>query len=238
MTSIKPKPLDLRPRSQWLWDSMKTAARLTVAGRWSTIWYGLRMEMRGFDLRRVHVEDLGLNPERANAHASSGGPDLFRVLQAIKIPSGSRIIDFGSGKGGAALTMAEFPFGQIVGIELSQDMIAIAQANCERAGIRFAQFIQADAAEYKDLDRFEYVYLFHPFPWNVLEAVCANLAASLARRNRRLTLIYKNPIFHQELLATGLFKPDRDFKFDPATYDWNLFRIYIHEAGGAAKANA
>ena len=187
------------------------------------------MEMKGFDLGRVDLHLLDVDPERANAHASSGGPDLYRVLKALKIPSGSRIIDFGSGKGGAALTMADFPFGQIVGIELSKELIKIAEKNCEMAGIRFARFVQADAAEYTDLDIFEYVYLFNPFPWNVLEAVCANLAASLARRDRKLTLIYKNPIYHHELMATGLFKVDRDFKFDPAKHEWNRFRIYVHE---------
>jgi SAM-dependent methyltransferase len=211
------------------WLLARTGLRLLTGKRWDLLWYGLRTRMQGFDFGSVELGELGLDPDRSNPHANSGGPDLARVLRSLEIPSGSRIVDFGSGKGGAALTMSEFQFSEIVGLELSPALVSIAEANCQRARAAHMRFVQMDAAAFTNLDEFTHFYMYHPFPCSIVEAVCANLSASLVRRERRLTLIYKNPVCDAEVLKSGVLRFERDLKFDPAAPDWQRFRIYVHE---------
>jgi tRNA1(Val) A37 N6-methylase TrmN6 len=175
------------------------------------------------------LEKLGLSADRSVHHASSGGPDLARVLSIVGVPRGSRIVDLGSGKGGATLTLGEFPFTEIVGVEVSREMVDIAKANTTRAGRPDIRFVHRDAAEFVDLDRFTHVYMYHPFHEAVVDAVIANVAASLARAPRWLTLIYKNPVWHDAILASGLFRVTRELKFGRASHDDDLFRVYVHE---------
>jgi SAM-dependent methyltransferase len=207
-----------------------SAVKLAFAGRWASISYNAVMRLRGIDIVKVDLEKLGLNPERCHHYGDSGGPEISKVLKAIAIRKGSKILDIGCGKAEAILTMAKFPFSEIVGVDLSPDLIRIARTNCRKAGVaNRVRLIQRDAAEFTELDEFDYLYCFHPFPWIVMEAVCANISASLARKDRPLTLIYKNPVFHNELLGLGIFDFRREFRFPPDDYDYNLFRIYGHE---------
>ena len=147
-------------------------------------WYGL-------DVHAVSLNELGLSSERSVAYETSGGPDLDRVLRQVGIPPQSRVLDLGSGKGGACLTLARH-FAEVVGVELSPALVRIAEQNAIKAGVR-VNLICADAATFTDFDRFSHLYLFNPFPPVVLTAVMQHLRASLIRRPRPFTLIYKYP---------------------------------------------
>ena len=209
-----------------LWDALRYRMKLLAQGRFDLVWYAIRCRVKGFDLGSVPLEKLGLTPERSVFHGNSGGPDLERILKMVEILPGSRVLDFGSGKGGAVLTLSEFPFAEIVGVELSPDLIRIAEANIHRAGLRQVHFIRADASNFADLDRFTHIYMYHPFPCPVVKDVMTNLARSLGRRERDITLIYTNPVCHETILASGLFQVDRQFQArDP-------FFIYVHRSPG------
>src|SRR5262245_3087871 len=93
--------------------------------------YQLRMQLHGIDLRWTSAEALGLSGALAEAHGNSGGPGLEIVLRSLNITPGDSILDIGSGKGGAMITFARWPFRRIDGIEICPDLIAIAQRNLE-----------------------------------------------------------------------------------------------------------
>ena len=203
--------------------------RLARAEGPSGLLYQLGLRLRGIDLRPTPLATLGLTPDRANPHGNSGGPSLARLMRGLRVPSGSRLVDLGSGKGGAILTLARFGFEEIVGVELSPGLIRIAEANIRRAAIPGVTLVHADAAAFVDLDRFTHVYLYHPFPCAVVERVVANLAASLVRRDRRLTLIYANPVCHQALADSGLFRVELDsVKFHPRAHARHTYSVYVH----------
>lgn len=197
-------------------------------GRWDVLSYGLQLRLSGFDFGSVDLDNLGLDPRCCNSHVNSGGPDLHRVLQKLGIPPGSRAFDFGSGKGGAALTLSAFPFDEITGIEISAELIRIAEANVRRAGVKNVHFLCQDAAEFTDLDRFTHLYMYHPFPCHVVEAVCKNLAASLLRRPRSVTLVYRNPVCHEGVMRTGLFQVQFECNFVREAPEDSLLRVYLH----------
>jgi SAM-dependent methyltransferase len=182
------------------------------------------MKLRGIDLAHVSVCALGLPPERACAHACTGGPYLSRVLRSMPITASDAVIDLGCGKGGALLTLAHFSFRRVDGVELSPNLVQIARSNLTRMGVKNVRVINGDAAEFRDLDIYTYVYMFNPFPDIVMQCVARNLVDSLARRPRQLVIIYKNPICHDTLLGCG-FRKINEFRYD----EWPFF-VY-HAAG-------
>ncbi|HYX72252.1 MAG TPA: class I SAM-dependent methyltransferase [Nitrososphaera sp.] len=210
--------------------------RRLISGRPDLLWYPVRARLMGFDFNPVMLEELGLSSQRSTPYGNSGGPDLNRVLKAIDIPVGSKVLDLGSGKGGAIITLSEFPFKEIVGVELSAGLIQIAEANTLLAGLRHVRFVNADAATFTDLDNFTHIYMYHPFPCGVMGAVMVNLASSLARAERNLTLIYTNPVCHEAIMASGLFEVDREFNFDENLYQGHKYCVYVHRSGNVSRA--
>jgi len=204
-----------------------------ATGRTDIWWYALQTKMRGLDLGQVSLERLGLSAERSVFHDNSGGPGLERILTSIDIAPGSVALDFGSGKGGAVLTLSRFPFSEIVGVELSEDLIQVAKANLARARVRHARFVKSDAAHFTDLDRITHVYMYHPFRCGVMREVMVNIRASLERNPRRLTVIYKNPMCHETLMDSGLFVLERAIRDEDSQRSENLFHVYEHRLARA-----
>jgi SAM-dependent methyltransferase len=215
-------------------ERIRMVTSYVASGRTDEIVYSLQNRLRGIDLEHVSVGDLGLPADRAHFHSSSGGPDCARILRTLPIPRGSVALDLGSGKGGAALTMARFPFAEVIGVELSEALVAIARANVERAGVRNVRFVQADASGFTDLDRVTHVYMYNPFPCVVMRAVIANLRASLLRRDRELTMVYKNPECHDAIVeAPRLFEKIQETK--AGVHWWFVYRHAVRSGRAPAE---
>jgi SAM-dependent methyltransferase len=200
------------------------AGRMLREGRTRELRYVAWRRWHGLDLVSVELDELGLPAERANFYANSPGPSLEAVFRRLKIPPGSALLDFGSGKGGAALLLARLPFSEVVGVELSPELVRIAEANRERLRLKHVRFVCIDAAAFADLDRFTHVYMFNPFPAAVMEPVLQNLRRSLEQSPRDLTLVYKNPVHHDLVMASGLF-PAYEIDAPP---EEQPFHIYHH----------
>ena len=170
----------------------------------------------------MSLRRLGLSPFTAHNHAYSGGPDLARVLQDLPIGPNDAILDLGCGKGGALLTMAQFPFGKLAGLDLSAEMIAIARRNLAIAGHEHVELIEGDACIFDDYDDFTYIYMYNPFPREVMRQAIDTIERSLARRPRSLTIIYKNPRFHEEIVANGVFAELR--RYDHSGHPFVVYR--------------
>jgi len=181
-----------------------------------------RWKRAGIDVASVPLRRLGLDPEYAHNHASSGGPDLERVLRELGVGPEHGILDLGCGKGGALLTMADFPFNRIAGLDLSEDMLAVARENLRRAGKENIELIHGNAVVYDAYDGFSHVYMYNPFPSVVMQAVMAQLETSLKRAPRDLTIIYKNPRCHDDIVQSGAFVLERTF--DHSGHPFNVYR--------------
>ena len=198
------------------------AARLLRDGRSDELRYRLWNRWKGVELGFVSVRDLGLPEHRAHGHGSSGGPALARVFEHIDIPPGSVIVDLGSGKGGAVLTLSRLGFDEVIGVELSASLVDIARRNAARLGRRNVRFIHGDAAAFHDLDRVTHIYMFNPFPAEVLATVMAHLRTSLTRFPRALTVVYVNPAYAGVIEATGLFEMGPEGQLDE--HAWRVYR--------------
>lgn len=195
-----PAPVRVFLRRARFYLSLVRAGRARYAG------YLIEMRLRGVDLGWQPARELGLAEDRAHAHADSGGPELAAALRKISLPKESRVLDLGCGKGGAILTFVRLGFRHVDGVELSPALCAVARRNLDRLGIGCVHIFQADAACFHDLDAYDVVYLFNPFPEKVVAAVVGNLADSLARAPRQVTLLYLNPTAHHAIVE-GPFAP-------------------------------
>ena len=172
---------------------------------WRHLPYRLAMKCRRIDLSWVSAEESGVG-SRGEWHSNSGGPNLEVVLDRLDISQSDAALDLGCGKGGALLTMAQYRFRRVDGVELSSDLAGTARTNIRRLHIRNASVFCCDAADFKDLDAYTYFYMYNPFPEPVVKDVLTNLEASRLRRGRKLTIIYKNPICEKALLDAGFRK--------------------------------
>jgi hypothetical protein len=198
------------------------ALRAIFRGEGRQLYFDLRNRLRGVDLEYVSIGDLGFSADVAHFHSQSGGDSLRAVFAAIPIPKGSVALDFGSGKGGAIISLHQLPFAEIRGVELSEPLVAVAKENMARLRLRRARFIVSDATQYRDLDAVTHIYMYNPFPCVVMAGVLRNIEASLTAAPRQLHVVYRNPICHELLEGSKWLTPLSRFTRDG--HEWRIYR--------------
>lgn len=108
-------------------------------------------------------------------------------------------IDLGCGKGRAMLFASEFPFRDIIGIEFSPDLYAIAQQNIRRFRSASQKCIRietilSDASSYNFPPAPTVLFMFNPFGAEVMARVVKNLQLSLENHPRPMLIIYYYPV--------------------------------------------
>ncbi len=165
---------------------------------------------RGLDTTRpVTSEDLGLTGAR-NPYVASGWFYLRRGLRGWTPTEADVFIDLGSGKGRVVYQAARYPFGRVVGVELSDELTAVARGNIERKRqtlrCKDIQFVTADITAFPLPDDATVVYMFNPVGGDLFDRAIDNVIASLDRRPRRVRLIYASPHEERIVEATGRFE--------------------------------
>lgn len=133
------------------------------------------------------------------------GPSVFhRVMAQVPetLQRTATFIDLGCGKGRAVLLASQYPFNQVVGVEIAPQLHSIAVDNVGRYNAARNREAQPDAAPMsvllEDAARYRFpsgplvVYLYHPFCRPVLDKVLQNLGRSLAEKPRAAAVIYIN----------------------------------------------
>jgi SAM-dependent methyltransferase len=121
-----------------------------------------------------------------------------------------RFVDVGSGKGRALLLACDYPFHEIIGIELSPELDRIARSNIARYAVAKGRpqpqppviSMQGDATEFSWPSGPLIVYMWNAFTEPVMERVFHSLEASLKEEPRELYLVYIHP--ELEAMLTGL----------------------------------
>ena len=112
-------------------------------------------------------------------------------------------LDLGSGKGRAILLASEFPFRQVIGVELNPAMVTIAEANVElwrqahaedptADAIAPIQIVGDDALNLPLPATPTVIFLFHPFEEPVLKPLLRRIEAAFSTRRGSLDLLYVN----------------------------------------------
>lgn len=213
------------PFADW-WRSWQTALKMLTLGQWrqAIILFNQKTAMKYIDFTKTSLAELGLTADCANAHEASRG-ELDEVLKRIHITDTDAIIDIGCGKGAAMVTMANYPFHKIAGLDLSPKMIDVAERNLSRLLLRKrTRLFCCDATLFSEWDEYTHIYFFNPFPCQIMSAVMENVKASLVRRPRHLTIIYNTPNCYQEILIGGEFIKQAEHEF----HNKAPIVVYVH----------
>jgi SAM-dependent methyltransferase len=119
-------------------------------------------------------------------------------------------IDLGSGKGRVLLMASDYPFRQVLGVELLHELHRVAQENIAKyksdAQQCFVlQSLCGDAREFDFPLEPTVLYLFNPLPAAGLSKVLSNLERSLREHPRAMFVIYHNPLLDSLIVESRLF---------------------------------
>jgi SAM-dependent methyltransferase len=112
-------------------------------------------------------------------------------------------LDIGAGKGRAVLLASEFPFRQVIGVELNPAMAGVARSNTrlwrhEHASdptapaIAQIQVVEEDALNFSLPSTPTLIFLFHPFEDPVLKALLRRIETAFADRPGSSDILYVN----------------------------------------------
>ena len=154
--------------------------------------------------KRVHLTDLQI--ESPNWVYAGGywptPPDVFReALAGLDISfSDFTFIDLGSGKGRVLLMASDYPFREIIGVEFSPELHAIAAENI-RNYKNPQQACHSIRPLCMDFTLFEFpntplfVFLYNPSSESITLKLAENLAHSLAENPRPAWVLYVTPTY-------------------------------------------
>ena len=186
---------------------IKNAFWLFCRGDWRELLIRLRIFIGQVDLKNDLSEAV---TDRTHYYADSGGIEFDSLMSYFNITPEDAIVDFGCGKGGVLISLAKYPFAKVTGVEISLELADIARNNIRVLALRKVGIECCDAAEFKDLDAFNYFYFFDPFPCVVMRDVLKNIEGSIRKVPRKVTIIYLNPFCHDLLDASELFRKTRE----------------------------
>jgi SAM-dependent methyltransferase len=134
-------------------------------------------------------------------------PSIFREMMGTIMTdlSSYTFLDLGSGKGRALLLAREYGFRKIVGLELLPELHEVAKKNIARLPTgeseRF-ELLCGDAREFGFPSGPLFLYLFDPFPAEILAEIIKNLEVSMVREPRPVIVAYQNPVSEKVLAAS------------------------------------
>ena len=98
-------------------------------------------------------------------------------------------------------TMLRFPFSQVDGIELSEQLAGIARSNLKRIGQGRTTIYSANAVDFERYGSYSHYYFYNPFPGSVMEATLKRIQDADSVSGK--FLIYNNPTCRSLVEAAG-----------------------------------
>jgi hypothetical protein len=139
------------------------------------------------------------------------GASYYVLLELFKkLPVSTRtkgLIDYGSGKGRALFAAEYSGFNNLIGVELDQELVNIANENVKlysqkRAESHFS-FICENALSYRIPENVAVFYFFNPFSDKIMTEVIRSISAYQLRTSENIYVIYVNPQFKDLWLKAG-----------------------------------
>lgn len=222
-------PEDLEARQAWLeqWAAEKEEQ---LGGRqgaslrryWKRVANTTELKVARLEQHADRVFDRGLDtsrrvydvPETADvdgvAYVPSAWHILPRALRAVDAGDRDVFVDFGCGKGRIVHQAARWPLRRVIGVEVSPALADFARslvaAHRHEHRCQDVEIVVCDAARFRVPDDVTLAYLFDPFRGKTLDAALGNLIESIDRRPRRVRVIFVNPTYGGQVLATGRFR--------------------------------
>ena len=239
------------------WQDMGRVIRESIGllGFWMTLRYLLIYMLsykpfndRSFDRQHgtntggmVPTSDLDIADEstkwQSNLYLGSPARVTRHLIRSLNIDCRNyTFVDYGSGKGRVLFTAAEFPFKNIIGVEISQALHKSAERNLiSYVGETLKSDIElwcGDAREYALPDGDLVLFMYHPFGPDILKEMLTHIqAAGEQNPGRRILIPYLFSIgvskaVFQEFPA---FKLIRDELCVNNLYRWTLYELNLQQ---------
>jgi hypothetical protein len=156
----------------------------------------------------IEPQDLGTaeaSPEETGGYEPTPRAAFARIVKSLGLDySRYTFVDMGSGKGAVLLYAAGFPFKQIIGVEFSPALHAIAERNIESyRGTRVCAIknLRMNATDFEPPAGPTVFFFFNPFKGRTLETVCKKIERAVASApDRDVLVIYyhtesRHPVF-------------------------------------------
>jgi len=157
------------------------------------------------------AEKIHADPKLAAAIIGYAGSQAGVVRGALGALGDTRdyaFIDVGCGKGRAAIAASEFPFREIIGIELSAELADIARRNVLKISERFPDrppiaIHAGNALDFSLPPRKSVIYTYHALGRELMKRFVAKLESALdAPDAPEMFFVYCNPVFGEVLDAS------------------------------------
>lgn len=137
--------------------------------------------------------------DHAICYAGSQPSVVRSALDQVPGAESCTFIDLGCGKGRALLVASERPYRDIVGVELSPALAAIARRNAARLHEAHPlrtriRVIVGDASAWPLPPGDLVIFMYHPFTEELVAKVVARIEAALSGGNRSIHVVYYNPV--------------------------------------------
>ncbi len=183
--------------------------------------------------------------EHGSPYAGVQPSVLRRALATLPGLEKSTFIDLGCGKGRPMLIASEFPFRDIVGVELSPTLAAAARRNAEIIGKRCQdrppiRVEVGDATIYPMPAGDVVLFIYNSFDSELMQTVVKNVEAALtADQKRSIFVVFCNPVsgdcFDASPLLTRCFAQTLPYASDERDYAEDAEdAIIIWQGGNAA----
>jgi SAM-dependent methyltransferase len=167
------------------------AARVAhgLSERWFELRLGIRTGTRSLSVERRADGSLWKN------YAPVGYRSFLAARRLLRVRPGEDVfVDYGAGKGRVLILAATLPFRRVLGVEVRPDLAAAARGNLRRAARRLrcpeVEILEASAEDLGVPDDATVLHFFDPFAGPILERLVDEIAASLERRPRGITILF------------------------------------------------
>ncbi|MBU0701370.1 class I SAM-dependent methyltransferase [bacterium] len=170
---------------------------------------------------------LGINKTDSIDYVPIGYRAIYSMLKKIPIDkSHCTFLDYGSGKGRAVVVAAIFSFKRIIGVEISDKLVAIAQTNIANMKHRKTiqiEIIQSDATEFIVSRDVNIIYFFNPFIRETLQKVVDNIYFSYKEYPRKIYILFFNDDHFEKIIKNqDWIKKTYQTRFYP-NYSYGLY---------------
>ncbi len=144
-------------------------------------------------------------------HATIYMPVIYPLIEEAfeHLPAKrNHFLDMGCGKGRVLCVAADKGFRRVTGIDFSKPLCFDAEDNMQIAlnknKLVSFEVINDDVRNYTIPNDVDCIFFFNPFDETIMKVVLKNILLSLKENERKLTIIYANPL-HKELFTNAGF---------------------------------
>ena len=159
--------------------------------------FGLDFTMRD---KRLMMETGG----KLHGYSITPRKHLDEIFKCLPIQNTDRFIDIGCGKGFVLWQASARGFETVMGIDIDERLIRIANTNIEKLKLKNVRAVCTDAVKFDAYCEYNYYFFCNPFGIEIFKLVFDNVIRS-TQGNGKVTVIYYHPTCADYIESTGRF---------------------------------